>query len=155
MPVLDGLATIEHLATRPETDRPAVVALTTFNDRGVVDRAVAAGVDGFLLETGSPHDLVAAVRDAAHGGVVLSPRVARHLADRLRAAPSATDERIARLTARERDVLDHLARGLSDAEIGGELGLTEGTVKGYVSVLFDRLEVRNRVEAALLAHRRR
>jgi DNA-binding NarL/FixJ family response regulator len=149
MPVLDGLAAVEQLAGERRT---ALVVLTSFGDPTAVDRALAAGVDGFLLKTGDPRELVRAVHDAIAGGVVLSPTVARHLADRVRADPAPPD--LSRLTAREQDVLDLIARGRSNAEIAAELGLTEGTVKGYVSVVLDRLGVRNRVEAALLAHGR-
>ncbi|WP_240644270.1 response regulator [Antribacter gilvus] len=150
---LDAAASI--LGSRPG---PAVVMLTTFGEDDLVDHALGLGVSGFLLKSGDPYELVAGVRAAASGGACLSPTVAARLI-RARArskparGPAAPAPRLPGLTARERQVLTALARGLSNAEIASEQHLTEGTVKGYVSALFLRLGVRNRVEAAVLAHR--
>lgn len=150
----DGLDAAETVrASLPAT---AVVLLTTFGEDAYVDRALRLGVAGFLLKSGDPRDLTAGLAAAAAGGACLSPRVAARLIGHLAAGglrasvdrPAALD----RLTARERDVLVAVARGLSNAEVAAALHLTEGTVKGYVSALFDRLGVRNRVEAAVLAH---
>ncbi len=154
MPVLDGLAAAEQiLRIAPDT---AVVMVTTFGDDAYVDAAVSVGVAGFLLKSGDPHDLLAGTRAAAHGGSCLSPAVARHVLADLRTARTARSSRqagaAAALTRRQRELLVLLAHGRTNAEIAGELHLSEGTVKGYLRELFARLDVRNRVEAAVIAH---
>jgi DNA-binding NarL/FixJ family response regulator len=154
MPVLDGLAAADQIIqSLPDT---AVVMITTFGDDAYVDAAVRIGVAGFLLKTGDPHDLVAGTRAAARGGSCLSPAVARHVLADLRAARTASrrvqPDVLAGLSPRQRELLALLAHGRTNAEIASELHLSEGTVKGYLRELFARIDVRNRVEAALLAH---
>jgi DNA-binding NarL/FixJ family response regulator len=154
MPKTDGLsATTEIRRIRP--NQPVVI-VTTFGDDQYIDRAVALGVNGFLIKSGDPHDLIRGVKAAAAGGASISPAVAAYL---LRTPPnhrSAISARgaseVGKLTARELDVLRLLARGYSNAEIGGRLHLVEGTVKGYLTAIFLHLGVRNRVEAALVAY---
>jgi DNA-binding NarL/FixJ family response regulator len=154
MPVLDGLAAAAEL--RAAVPGTAVVVLTTFGEDEYVDAALDAGVAGFLLKSGDPYELMAAVR-AAHGGAAfLSPEVARHVIGRLAGGVAgrrrAARARVDALSPRERDVLLLLAEGLSNAEIGRRLYLVEGTVKAHVSALMTKLDVRNRVQAAVLAH---
>jgi len=150
----DGLDAAETL--RAQLPTTAVVLLTTFGEDAYVDRALRVGVAGFLLKSGDPAALTDGLAAAAAGGACLSPIVAarliRHLAGGLGARPVDRPAVLDSLTPRERDVLVAIARGLSNAEVAATLHLTEGTVKGYVSALFDRLGVRNRVEAAVLAH---
>ncbi|MDT0411910.1 MULTISPECIES: response regulator transcription factor [Streptomyces] len=154
MPVLDGLGAAEEFArVLPGT---AVGMLTTFSEGEYVERALAGGAAGFLLKSGDPYELIAGVRALAAGGAFLAPRVTRHVLDglggrRLERAAGAR-RAVARLTPREREVLVLLAGGLSNAGIAERLGLSEGTVKAYVSVVLDRLGVPNRVRAAVLAH---
>jgi DNA-binding NarL/FixJ family response regulator len=154
MPVMDGLdAAAEMRRVAPGT---GVVILTTFGEEEYVVRALAGGADGFLLKTGDPRELILGVRAVAEGGAFLSPRVARRVLDELdrgRAAERlAAGGRVSGLTRREREVLALLGAGLSNLEIGRRLFLVEGTVKGHVSTILKRLGVRNRVEAAVLAH---
>lgn len=151
MPELDGLAAIAEIrCARPEQ---AAIVVTTFGDDGYIARAVQLGVNGFLTKSGDPYDLIRGIKAAAAGGAALSPTVAAHLIDVLRTAPvTGAHGRVASLTARESEVLGLLAKGLSNAEIAAELFLVEGTVKGYVSNVLTQLGVRNRVEAAILAH---
>jgi DNA-binding NarL/FixJ family response regulator len=155
MPVLDGLAAAKQiLRTAPST---AVIMVTTFGDDAYIDAAVGLGVAGFLLKSGDPHDLITGTYAAAHGGSCLSPAVARHVLADLRAARTAHGHHpepglLSRLSARQHDLLALLAHGRTNAEIASELHLSEGTVKGYLRELFTKLDVRNRVEAALLAH---
>ncbi|MEJ7648260.1 MAG: response regulator transcription factor [Nakamurella sp.] len=142
-----------------ERHSPAVVMVTTFGDDACVDAAVGLGVAGFLLKSGDPHELVAGVRAAARGGSCLSPEVARHVLADLRTARASSFSRsssnLSCLTGRQRELLELLAGGRTNAEIAAELHLSEGTVKWYLRDIFVRLGVRNRVEAALAAHTRR
>jgi DNA-binding NarL/FixJ family response regulator len=152
MPELDGFDAVERI--RRAAPAQATVIVTTFGDAEYIARAVRLGVNGFLVKSGDPYDLIRGVKAAAGGGAALSPAVAAHLIGLLRTETTANDagRAVAALTARERDVLALLAKGRSNAEIAAGLFLTEGTVKGYISGIFTRLGVRNRVEAAILAH---
>lgn len=154
MPVLDGLAaTPELLHAMPAT---AVVILTTFGEDDYIARALGAGASGFLLKAGDPRELLSGVRAVAGGAAFLSPDVAKRVIGQLngdRAARESTaKQRVAALTERERDVLELLGAGLSNAEIAGRLYLVEGTVKAYVSAILPRLEAKNRVQAAITAY---
>ena len=153
MPKLDGLgAAAEIRRLVPQT---ATIMLTTFGEDDYVARALGDGASGFLLKAGDPHELLAGVRAVAGGGAYLSPSVARRVIElgggRLARQPAARD-RLAGLTDREREVLALVGAGLSNAEIGRRLHLVEGTVKSYLTSIFTRLEVRNRVQAAILAY---
>ncbi|MCG8966204.1 MULTISPECIES: response regulator transcription factor [Streptomyces] len=156
MPRLDGLAAAEEIVrTVPGT---AVAMLTTFSEQAYVARALAAGATGFLLKSGDPYELMAGVRAVAEGAAFLSPKVARYVIEDLGrgggrlAREEHARERVARLSPREREVLGLVGAGLSNPEIAARLHLVEGTVKAYVSAVLDRLEVRNRVQAAIVAY---
>ena len=143
MPGTDGVeATREVLRVRPAT---RVVVLTSFSDHDRVSAAVAAGAVCYLLKDCEPEELVAAVRSAAQGYSPLDPRVAGAL------LPSAAPRPADRLSARERDVLRLLARGLANKQIGRELGIAERTVKVHVGHVFRLLGVADRTSAALWA----
>jgi DNA-binding NarL/FixJ family response regulator len=134
----------------------AVVILTTFSEDEYIAAALDGGASGFLLKSGDPYELMAAVR-AAHGGAAfLSPRIARRVIQRLSGGTmtrqAAARERVAQLSPREREVLGLIGSGLSNAEIAARLFVVEGTVKAYVSSALTRLEVKNRVQAAVLAY---
>jgi DNA-binding NarL/FixJ family response regulator len=154
MPGMDGLTAAEEL--RHAVPESAVAMLTTFGEDEYVARALAAGTSGFLLKAADPRDLVAGVRAVAAGAAYLSPRVARRLIAEMSAGPltrgAAARDQVAGLTAREREVLALLANGLSNAEISRRLFVVEGTVKSYVSTILSRLQVRNRVQAAIVAY---
>jgi DNA-binding NarL/FixJ family response regulator len=157
MPRLDGLAAAEEIVrTVPGT---AVAMLTTFSEQPYVARALTAGATGFLLKSGDPYELMAGVRAVAEGAAFLSPKVARYVVEDLGRAGGgrlAREERartrVARLSPREREVLGLVGAGLSNPEIAARLHLVEGTVKAYVSAVLDRLQVRNRVQAAIVAY---
>ncbi len=158
MPELDGLAAgAEIRRVVPET---AVVMLTTFSEDSYIARALSDGASGFLLKSGDPRELVAGVRAVADGAAFLSPKVAHRVITELSVGDpggrmsrrSAALERIEPLAEREREVLTLVGEGLSNAEIAARLHVVEGTVKSYVSTVLSRLGVRNRVEAAILAH---
>lgn len=122
-----------------------------------IDRALAGGAVGFLLKAADPRELIAGVHAVAAGGAYLSPAIARRVIapyrEGERARGAQAREAVAPLTDREREVLGLLGAGASNAEIGSSLHVVEGTVKGYVSAILVKLGVRNRVEAAVVAHR--
>ncbi|MFF3336593.1 response regulator [Streptomyces sp. NPDC002888] len=154
MPRLDGLAAAEEIVrTVPGT---AVAMLTTFSEQAYVARALGGGATGFLLKSGDPYELIAGVRAVAGGAAFLSPKVARYVVDGLGGGRLARESdaraRVGLLSPREREVLALVGAGLSNPEIAGRLHLVEGTVKAYVSAVLDRLGVRNRVQAAIVAY---
>jgi DNA-binding NarL/FixJ family response regulator len=152
MPELDGLeATRQILAADPEA---RVLILTTFDLDEYVYEALGAGASGFVLKDDPPEQLLAAIRTVARGDALLSPgvtkRVIKQFAHGTRsAAPEAYDE----LTEREQEVFRLIARGLSNAEIGQELFISETTVKTHVTRILQKLGLRDRVQAVVLAHR--
>ncbi|GLF96676.1 response regulator transcription factor [Streptomyces yaizuensis] len=154
MPVMDGLTAMGELRRAVPSAR--VVILTTFGERDNVLRALEAGGAGFLLKDTAPAELIAAVRAAAAGDAYLSPAATRHVVDQLATGHAASRNeraraRVAQLSARERDVLALLGEGLSNADAGKRLHMSEATVKTYVSRILAKLECENRVQAALLA----
>jgi DNA-binding NarL/FixJ family response regulator len=150
MPGIGGLETLRRLrAERPEV---AVLVLTTFAEEEAVRHALEAGARGYLLKDLSRAELVRAILDARQGRPALHPEAQRVLIQRL-TAPPAPPSPLAGLTARERSILREIARGKSNKEIAKELQLTEGTVKGYVSIVLSKLGVEDRTQAALLAVR--
>ncbi len=156
MPGADGLSATESIAQEyPET---SVVILTTFSEDAYILRALAGGASGFVLKSGDPRQLVDGLRAVADGGAYLSPEVARRVIDELDTSgngPSRTAaarERVGLLTGRERDVLVLVGEGCSNDEIARRLKIAPGTVKVHVGSILTRLDVRNRVQAAVLAH---
>ncbi|WP_026412852.1 response regulator transcription factor [Actinomadura oligospora] len=154
MPRLDGLSAAAEL--RRAVPGTAVVMLTTFGEDEYIERALADGAAGFLLKSGDPHELIAGVRAVADGAAYLSPRVAQRLISEFgggRLTRRATARRrTAVLSPRETEVLALVGAGLSNAEIAARLHVVEGTVKSYVSAVLARLDVRNRVQAAIIAY---
>ena len=141
MPVLDGVeATRRIVDARPDAH---VVVLTSFSDTTRVGDALAAGAVGYLLKDCDPRDLVAAVRSAAQGFSPLDPRVARSL------LPTTTASPLARLSTRERQVLELIGKGMANKQIGRALGISERTVKVHVGHLFRQIGVQDRTSAAL------
>jgi DNA-binding NarL/FixJ family response regulator len=152
MPRLDGIeATRQLVAAQPEV---RVLALTTFDLDEYVYAAVRAGASGFLLKDVSPADLVHAVGVVARGEMLLAPALTRRLLERFAAVPdpAARPEAFDRLTERETEVLRLVAGGLPNGQIGERLFLSEATVKTYVSRLLAKLDVRDRVQLAVLAY---
>jgi DNA-binding NarL/FixJ family response regulator len=162
MPRLDGVEATRRLRARP--GGPAVVVLTTFDTDEDVVAALRAGASGFLLKDAGPADLLTAIRAAHRGDAVVDPALTRRLIDAYvlpprDAAPSAArppdplpDPRLDRLTDREREVFTAVGRGLSNAEIAATLHLAEATVKTHLGAILRKLEVRDRVQAVVLAH---
>ncbi|CAL9305834.1 response regulator transcription factor [Streptomyces olindensis] len=146
MPVLDGVATTTEIVTRfPHT---RVLILTTYDTDAEIERAVEAGAIGYLLKDTTREQLADAIRAAARGETVLAPRVAERLVARMRQPVQIP------LTAREEDVLDAVADGLTNAEIGRRLVISEATVKTHLLRLFAKLDVNDRTRAVVVAMER-
>ncbi|MBB5119722.1 LuxR family transcriptional regulator [Streptomyces eurocidicus] len=154
MPVMDGLDALAEIGRTAPGVRALI--LTTFGERENVLRALRQGGAGFLLKDSAPGELIGAVRAAAAGDAYLSPAATRHVADSLVHAPDTgratrARARVAALSEREREVLALLGEGLSNADAGRRIHMSEATVKTYVSRILAKLECENRVQAALLA----
>jgi len=151
MPQLDGLEATEHILAGPEP-RPRVIVLTTFDVDEYVYRALRVGASGFLLKDAPEDHLVAAIRVAAEGVSMFAPSVTRRLIGEFARRSRQASPAISTLTDRELEVLRAMARGLSNREIAGAVYLSEHTVKTHVAHILDKLGVRDRVQAVVLAH---
>ncbi|HEV8686176.1 MAG TPA: response regulator transcription factor [Gaiellaceae bacterium] len=153
MPNLDGIAaTREVLAARPEAK---VVILTTFEEDDYIFGALSAGASGFLLKRTSPEQLIAALHTVAAGDSLLSPSVTRRVVERMAKQPALTtsaSEHLNELTPREREVLELVARGLSNSEIATAFVIEESTVKTHVKRILMKLRLRDRVQAVIFAY---
>lgn len=150
MPGLDGIAASAAITA---SGAARVLILTTFDIDEYVFRALRAGASGFLLKSASADALVDAVRTVAAGDAALAPAVTRTLIDAFasRTDPAPEPDGLDALTERERDVLACLGEGLSNAQIGARLFIGETTVKTHVSRVLTKLNVRSRVQAAIVA----
>ena len=155
MPRLDGLEATRRLAGPGTADPVRVLILTTFDLDEYVFEALRAGASGFLLKDLPRDDLVAAVRVVAAGEALLAPRVTRRLIEEFARRPAGADpdpDALAALTAREREALELLARGLSNAEMAASLYVSEHTVKTHVGNVLAKLGLRDRIQAVILAY---
>ena len=153
MPELDGLEATRRLLAGDGSSR--VLILTTFDADEYVYEAMKAGASGFLLKDVRPEQLAEAVRVVAAGDALLAPAITRRLVEQFVQRPppgSAKPPELADLTERELDVLVLVARGLSNKEIASELFLTEATVKTHVTHILTKLDLRDRVQAVVLAY---
>jgi DNA-binding NarL/FixJ family response regulator len=154
MPQLDGIAATRLLRSQPSP--PAVLMLTTFQEDDLVLRALRAGAAGFLLKDTPPAEIVRAIELVGAGESMLSPTIARRLVALVAGDPDTAAryedarEKMALLSAREREVALAVGRGLANADIARELYMSTATVKAHVSRLLTKLEVDNRVQIALL-----
>lgn len=153
MPGIDGLEATRRIVADPGIGA-AILILTTFDRDEYLFAALTAGASGFLLKTASAEDLIEAVQVLGRGDALLSPALTRRVIDRFGARPDAPPPRteLAELTDRERDVLDLVARGFSNAEIAAELYVGEATVKTHVSNVLGKLGVRDRIHAVVFAY---
>jgi DNA-binding NarL/FixJ family response regulator len=155
MPEVDGLeATSRIRALLP--DGPHILILTTFDLDEYVYASLRAGASGFLLKDTLTADLLSGIRAVARGDAIVAPQVTRRLIERHIGSAGdplpRSESDLRELTEREREVLGLVARGLSNAEIAGRLFLAEGTVKGHVSRILAKLDLRDRVQAVILAY---
>jgi DNA-binding NarL/FixJ family response regulator len=156
MPRLDGLEAARRILSEAGVHAgvPRVIMLTTFDIDEYVYRALQAGASGFLLKDVSPEQLVAAVRLVNAGDALLAPSITRRLVEQYArpAVPAPPPAELASLTPREREVLLLMARGLSNGELAARLTLSEATVKTHVARVLDKLHLRDRVQAVVLAY---
>lgn len=153
MPGVDGIEATARLTDK--ADRPRVIILTTFEIDEYVFDALQAGASGFLLKRATPDELVHAVRTVAGGEALLSPSVTQRLIEEFRRDDTRLSDleiRLERLTDRERDVLVHVARGLSNQELSETLFIAESTVKTHIKRLLMKIEARDRVQAVVMAY---
>ncbi|MER7207552.1 response regulator transcription factor [Streptosporangium sp. NPDC000239] len=151
MPGLDGLAATARITAEVPATR--VVVLTTFGLDEYVFAALRAGAAGFMLKDADPGRIIDAVRVVAGGDALLDPGVTRRLIDRFTGRPGPEEAaRLSGLTPRETEVLLHVARGLSNAEIAAALGISPATVKDHVARILAELGVRDRVQATIAAY---
>jgi DNA-binding NarL/FixJ family response regulator len=154
MPVLDGIEATRRIVGEQPTTR--VLILTTFGLDNYVYDALRAGASGFMLKDAPPEEIVAAVRIVASGEALLAPAITRAVIEEFaRQPPSAPIPRpraLEELTPREQEVLDLLARGLSNPEICRQLVISEATAKTHVARIFQKLDLRDRVQAVIYAY---
>jgi DNA-binding NarL/FixJ family response regulator len=153
MPDLDGItATRDVLSAAPQT---RVLVLTTFEQDDYIFGALRAGASGFLLKRTRPEDLISAVHTVAAGDALLSPSVTRRVLQRMAQQPNpeyATGAGLDELTPREREVLTHIARGLSNREIAAVLIVEESTIRTHVKRILMKLGLRDRIQAVIFVY---
>jgi DNA-binding NarL/FixJ family response regulator len=151
MPELDGLGATRAILAEDDTAR--ILILTTFDLDEYIYSALDAGASGFVLKDDPPEQLIAAIRTVAAGDALLSPAVTRRVIERFTRMPRhAPPPELDELTAREREILCLIADGLSNAEIGRSLFISETTVKTHVTHVLQKLNLRDRVQAVVLAY---
>jgi DNA-binding NarL/FixJ family response regulator len=153
MPNLDGIAATRQIVNA--TPQARILILTTFEDDDYVFGALGAGASGFLLKRTQPEQLIAAIHTIATGESMLSPSVMRMVIDNVARRPPPdpyAQRRLHNLTPRERDVLELVARGLSNTEIAATLMVEESTIKTHMKRILAKLNLRDRVQAAILAY---
>ena len=156
MPDMDGITATQQLCEGQAASAhcPKVIILTTFDLDDYVYDALRAGASGFLLKDTPPDDLADAIRVVASGDALLSPSITRKLLEQFTQAPAAPQPvaGLSDLTEREHEVLRQLARGLSNSEIADALFVSETTVKTHISHILTKLELRDRVQAVVIAY---
>jgi DNA-binding NarL/FixJ family response regulator len=151
MPELDGLEATRRILAADYAAR--ILILTTFDLDEYVFEALRAGASGFVLKDDSPEQLIAAIRTVANGDALLSPTITRRVIQKFaNMSRPAPPKEFKELSERERDVFRLMARGLSNAEIGNELYISETTVKTHVTHILQKLYLRDRVQAVVLAY---
>jgi DNA-binding NarL/FixJ family response regulator len=151
MPELDGLEATRRILAADDT--PRILILTTFDLDEYVFEGLKAGASGFVLKDDSPEQLLAAIRTVAAGEALLSPTITRRVIEKfVHISRPAPPQEFEELSERERDVFRMMARGLSNAEIGNELHISETTVKTHVTHILQKLNLRDRVQAVVLAY---
>lgn len=153
MPDLDGITATRQLAGAAPTSR--VLILTTFEQDDYIFGALRAGASGFMLKRTSPEELLAAIHTIAAGDCLLSPSVTRRVIDRVAQQPTpelGDHAKLSQLTPRERQVLELVARGLSNREIAAALTVEDSTIRTHIKRILMKLDLRDRVHAVMFAY---
>jgi DNA-binding NarL/FixJ family response regulator len=155
MPVMDGLEATRRITSSPATKGVRILVITTFDLDEYVYAALRAGASGFLLKDAPPDQLLGAIRVVANGEALLAPSVTRRLIEEFVSRPEPyphSEDALADLTAREREVLALVARGRSNAELASELMMSPATAKTHVSRLLTKLNARDRAQLVMIAY---
>ena len=155
MPILDGIEATRRIASTPGLESVRVLILTTYDTDAHVFDALEAGASGFLLKDSGPAELLQGIRVVAAGEALLAPRITRRLISQVTAARTAhraAEERLSVLTAREKEVLACVGRGLSNEEIAAELTLSPATARTHVSRAMTKLSARDRAQLVVIAY---
>ena len=159
MPMMDGLTATQEIVALGDAGAlpqvPTIIVLTTFDTDDYALTALRSGASGFLLKDARPEVLLDSIRQAHVGGAVIAPTTTRRLLETVVAAPAVPSDhaqKLDRLTAREREVFELVARGRSNAEIASELFMAAPTVKTHVGHILTKLEVRDRIHAVIFAY---
>jgi len=151
LPDGDGVSLCRALRERDPA--PKCLVLTAFDDEQALVEAIMAGASGYLLKQVRGTDLIDAIRTVAAGGSLLDPAVTQRVLERIRHGGEREPEELASLTPQERRILEYVAEGMTNRQIGAEMFLAEKTVKNYVSSLLAKLGLERRTQAAVLANR--
>lgn len=156
MPVMDGVEAT--LKIKEKYEQTKIIILTTFNDDAYIFGSLKNGASGYLLKDATPDEIIDAIRKVYSGGTLINPEVATKVVEKLTTADYEAfrcDERVERLTEREKDICHLLAEGMNNKEIGELLYISEGTVKNNITRVLDKLEFRDRTQLALFAVKNR
>lgn len=146
LPGMDGVGCVRRLkASMPEVE---FIMLTVYQDSALLIQSLMAGASGYLLKRISPDKLLSAIREVCSGGAPMTPGMARRIVQHFRQAPEPSSD-VSRLTPREKDVLDHLARGFSYKEVADHLHIGTGTLQTHVHNIYEKLRVHSRTEAVV------
>jgi len=149
LPGVDGIECVRQL--KPKMPDVQFVMLTVYEDNNRLFKSLVAGASGYLLKRTPPAKLLAAIREAHAGGSPMTPQIARRVVQHFQQAPQPSSE-LQRLTPREQEVLDQLAKGFRYKEIVDNLGISSGTLHSYIRSIYDKLHVHSRTEAVLKFH---
>jgi RNA polymerase sigma factor (sigma-70 family) len=154
MPHMDGLEATRRITSDPDLDATRILILTTFDLDEYVHEALCAGASGFLLKDTEPGELIHAVRVIADGEALIAPKITRRLIEEFaRVSEQRADTAaLEQLTEREREVLEHVAKGLSNTEIAEQLYVSQATVKTHIGRLLMKLQARDRAQLVVIAY---
>ncbi|MCM3761110.1 response regulator transcription factor [Alkalihalobacillus oceani] len=153
MPVMDGLEAARIIHSR--WPKQKMLILTTFNDEQYALEALKAGARGYMLKSAEPEEFIRAIRSCLAGGIMLQDQVAAKVMPKLIEERTEAESPDPSLTPRELDIIRKVGEGRSNKEIANELGLSVGTIKNQISVILDKLELRDRTQLAIYAIRRK
>jgi DNA-binding NarL/FixJ family response regulator len=147
LPGMDGVECVRHLKAKLPTVH--VIMLTVYEDSNRLFKSLMAGASGYLLKRSPPAKLLAAIQEVYEGGAPMTPEIARRVVQHFRQSPQTPTPDLPRLTPREHDILDQLAKGYRYKEIVDNLNISYGTLHSYISKVYEKLQVHSRTEAVV------